>query len=149
VTSVVLLDAEIEKAVFLSRSFGKYLHNMSLIIGLASIICFVMGNFFASQIMTTVGSQALTTSTVMTTTTLTTHDYTATFACTGSPCTVDVDITALAGVTEFITGTVTHVIPTVQTQATENARAFLNALGTIFLLVAITLQICRWKARRK
>jgi hypothetical protein len=108
-----------------------------------------MGNFFASQIMTTFGSQVQTTSTGMTTTTLATHDYTANFTCTMSPCTINVNITALVGVTEFVTGTVTHVIPTVQTQATENVRTFLNALGTILLLVAIALQIYRRKARRK
>lgn len=116
-----------------------------------TIICLVLGNFFASQILTTFGSQVLTTSSGLNTTTITTLalGQTAIAKCPASPCTIEVNIGEHVTVTEVITGTASHVIPTIQNQATENLRAFLDALGIIFLFATAALQLYRWKSQHK
>ena len=100
--------------------------------------------------MTPFGSQVQTTSTVLNnTTTPSAFGLTAMATCSSSPCTIDVTIGEQVGITDFITGTASHVIPTIQNQATENLRVFLNVLGILFLFVTVALLLFRWKSRRK
>lgn len=125
---------------------GKYLQTISLIVGVVAVICLVLGSFFASQIMITSGSQSQILTTITLTTTTSALGQTVFAKCSASACTVEVNIGEQ--VTEVITGVASHVIPATQKQATENLKAFLDALGILFLFVAAALQLYCWKLRR-
>jgi hypothetical protein len=117
-------------------------------VGLLAVACLVLGNFFASQIITPFGSQVQTSSTGLNNNiTSSPFGLTAMATCSSSPCTIDVTISEHVGITEFVTGTASHVMPTIPDQATENLKAFLNVLGTLFLFVAVALLLFRWKSR--
>ena len=133
----------------LSKALEKYVGNVAIACTVLSAACYLLAYLFASQILTPFGNQVQTISTGLNSTTTTSIlGLTATATCSISPCTIDVTMGEHVGITEFITGTVSHVIPTIQKQATQNLINFLVILGTVlaFLTVAI---VARRKLRRR
>jgi len=134
--------------ILLSRAFVNYLQTAGTVVALLALLCLVLGNYFASQIITPLGSQVQ--STILTTTSIgSTSSVTSAFSCPTHPCSITEIVSLSMGMSESVGGYVSHVIPAMQEHATENVKAWLDNLAIVFLLVSVTLQVLGWfKSRR-
>jgi hypothetical protein len=123
----------------------RYLQNAGTILGLAALVRLVISNWLAPQIITPFTSQRSTSivsqisSSIMTATSTVSN-----ISCTTHPCTITENVGITVGVSEYVSGYVSHVIPTMEKEAVDRVKAFLENLAIVLLLVSVALQVFRW-----
>jgi hypothetical protein len=129
----------------LTPRLDRYLQDAGTILGLAALACLVVSNWLAAQIITPFTSQTSTSivsqipSSIMTSTSTVSN-----ISCTTHPCTITENVGETMILSEYITGYASHVIPTVQKEAVDSFKAFLENLAIVLLLASVALQIFRW-----
>lgn len=121
----------------------RYLQNAGTILGLAALACLVVSNHFAAQIITPLTSQTSTSIVSQISSTAMTSTTALGTSCV-HPCNISVNLGETGTGSEYITGFVSSVIPTVRKEAVDSLKAFLDNLAIVLLLVSVALQVFRW-----
>ena len=133
----------------LSKSLKTYLDAVTAFLGIMVLVCIVLSQYFTPQIIQTFGSQVSTTTTQMSSAVLTSTTTASAMSCTTNPCTITEAVSQGMIIAIHITGTTSHMIPTIQQHATKNLQFFLDVLAGLFAIVFAYRLVFRRKLRRK
>gem|GEM_PF-3478995 len=113
--------------------------------GLLALFCLLLSNYFAAQIIQPFTSQtSVSIVTQISSTPMTSTTIASGTSCAVHPCTISVNLSETAIGSEYITGYVSHVVPTVEKEAVDRFKILLENAAIVLLLVSVALQIFRW-----
>jgi len=131
------------------EKYLKVVGTAATILAMLSLGCLVAGSYFNSQIYTYFTEQTGATASASVTTVTITMISTSTSECTVHPCNLTRGLSETLVMSESISGYMSRALPAAEAKAAWQTKELLDDLGTIFLLISVTLAIVRWGMVRK